>query len=85
MTFAFQSAGHHHAVGTVLKGIKDKLNIEFASARQLNDPDTWWVLDAQCTRQIRRRISAVVAAKGNDPLLEAIVRTHTNPPICQTS
>jgi len=46
MTRAFQSAGNHNAIRTVLERLEHVQHIEFAGARQEDDADIRRVLDA---------------------------------------
>ena len=66
MAAAFEAAGHQHAVRAVLERLHEVFGLQPARAGGADDADVGRILDAHGPRQIRRRIGAVVAAKGHD-------------------
>jgi hypothetical protein len=66
MTIAFQSAGHHHAIGAVLKRAQSVKDIELAGAGQLDDLDRGRIFEAQTAGQVGGGISAIVARERDD-------------------
>jgi hypothetical protein len=72
MAIAGQSTSHHDAVGPFLESLQHVHGIQFAGARQPHYLDVGWVLDAERTCKIGRRVGAVVAAEGHDLWFEVV-------------
>jgi len=64
MAAAFETAGHQHAVRAVLQRFHEVFGFQPAGAGGAYDAHVGRILDAHDPRQIRRRIGAIVAAKG---------------------
>ena len=66
MASAFQAAGHDDAVHAAFEGRQQVVHLDLARTRQPQHADVLRVLQSHGPGQVRRRVGAVVAAKGND-------------------
>ena len=64
MTVADVSAGYHHAVGALKKGLQQEAVVDPAGTHHADQAHIAWVLDAGNPCQIGSGVSAPVANKG---------------------
>lgn len=76
MTITLQSAGHHDAVGAILKRAEDIQHVELAGAGQLDDFDRGRIFEAHAPREVRGGIRTIVACERDD--LRAKVFRHNS-------
>jgi hypothetical protein len=77
MAIAFLSAGGEDSVSAVFEGFQQMQSIQLASTHQLYNAYIGRILNAHGAGQVGCRISAVVAAKSNNPGLVRLLQCLT--------